>query len=458
MNETPLSIWQANRVRLSKAENAADFIPTWEIGREQNNPNNLRKFSEEGYQGNSLIYSCIKEKATSFAALPSIVVKADRALAKDARIIELLKDPNTHHHGQDFAELLMTQYEACGNAYVWKVRGSSNAERRAKFAGFPVQELRLIRPDYVKIEPGITPDRDIFVITVGGSIAARIPRQDMIHIHEPNLVNDFYGLSKIALITRQADIDIAMSDYELSFFRNAGVPMGLLKVKGNKSKEDRDEIKSGFRRAYNGVRKWFDLLVLNADQAEYQQLGINQSDMESEATRFQLEARICSVFGIPPVIVGARVATSGAVTIGYADAEHAFWAETMVPAAMRFGRAWQKFLLPDFATSELRGASVTYDFTVVRALQEDRSRKLREVVRLVITGGFTVNEALEAVGMPRIPTGDFYIRNGNQVIVSLDGTITPMAPSSGGTNPDNPLQGAALLERQVEGILRGAGA
>lgn len=449
--------WQRQKFRFTRGENASEFIPTWDVGREQNNPNNLRKFAEEGYQGNSLIYSCIKEKATSFAALPPIVVRADGAVAKDARLIELLNDPNTHQDGQDFAELMMTQYEACGNVYVWKVRASANKERRAKFAGFPVQELRLIRPDYVKIQPGPTPDQDIFVVEVGGNIAARIPRLDMIHIHEPNLVNDFYGLSKVALITRQSDIDIAMSDFELSFFRNAGVPMGILKVKGKMTPEQTTEIKGRFRQAFNGFRNWFNVLVLNMDESEYVPLGIKQSDMEAESTRFQLEARICSVFGVPPVIVGARVATSGGVTIGYPDAEHAFWAETMVPAAMRFGRAWQKFLLPEFATTELRGATVTYDFTVVRALQEDRSRKLREVVRLVLTGGFTINEALESVGMQRIPTGDFYIRNGNQVIVELDGTITPMS-DGGGKNPNNPLEGAALLERQVEGILREAGA
>jgi hypothetical protein len=128
-------------------------------------------------------------------------------------------------------------------------------------------------------------------------------------------------------------------------------------------------------------------------------------------------------------------------------AEHQFWAETMVPASLRFARGWTKFLLPEFAVGADRGARVTYDFTVVRALQEDRSRKLREVVRLVLTGGFTVNQALVLCGMPAQPDGDFFVRNGNQVIVSVDGSIQPMAPSQADpvANPDNPLVGAAKL-------------
>ena len=129
----------------------------------------------------------------------------------------------------------------------------------------------------------------------------------------------------------------------------------------------------------------------------------------------------------------------------------------MVPDTMRKARAFQKYLLPEFAATRDRGAIVTYDFSQVRALQEDRSRKLREVVRLVLTGGFTINEALEAVGLPKQANGDFYIRNGNQVIVEMGGTITPMS-DGGGKNPNNPLEGAAQWERQVEGILREAGA
>jgi hypothetical protein len=115
-------------------------------------------------------------------------------------------------------------------------------------------------------------------------------------------------------------------------------------------------------------------------------------------------------------------------------------------------------LLPLFATTRDQDAVITYDLTVVRALQEDRSRKMREVVRMVLTGAFTVNSALSLNGLPTIPDGDFYIRNGNQVIVTKDGTITPMAPSQTGPNPDNPLEGAALYERQIAGVLREAGA
>jgi HK97 family phage portal protein len=453
--DSPIGNWRSNRVRL--AENSSEYLPTWQTGQEQNNPSDVRRYATDGYSKNSLIYSCIKEKATSFASLRPVVERRDGTIVRDHRAVKLLTNPNGYQDGRMFAETAKTQFEAAGNCYIELREVSSDPVRRAAFATYPVQELHLIRPDYVTIEPGNIRANDVFLVTIEGSVKRRIPRSRMIHIAEPNLINDFYGLPKIALLTREGDIDISMSDFDLSFFRNAGVPMGLLKIKGNKNETERDEIKMRFRKAYNGIRKWFDLLVLNADIAEYQQMGIPQNQMEGESTRFHVESRICSVFGVPGVIVGARYALQGQQQ-PYEEAEHAFWAETMVPDTMRFAGAYTMQLLPLFATTRDQDAVITYDLTVVRALQEDRSRKMREVVRMVLTGAFTVNSALSLNGLPTIPDGDFYIRNGNQVIVTKDGTITPMAPSQTGPNPDNPLEGAALYERQIAGVLREAGA
>lgn len=451
-----VSGWRQNRTKLTRGENASEYLPTWQVGNEQHQPNDVRRYASEGYSKNSLIYSCIKEKATSFASLTAVVEQRDGTTVREHRVARLLAKPNTYQDGALFAETAKTQFEVAGNCYIEMRPQSADLTRRREFATYPIQELHLIRPDYVSITPGPTRAQDMFVVTVGGKVTRRIPRALMIHIAEPNLINDFYGLPKIALLMREGDIDLSMSDFELAFYRNAGVPMGLLKVKGSKSEDEREEIKTRFRAAYNGIRKWFDLLVLNADIAEYQQMGIPQNQMESESTRFHVESRICSVFGVPGVIVGARFAlTGGGTTTTYEDAEHAFWAETMVPDAGRFAGAYTMQLLPLFATTRDADARVTYDFTVVRALQEDRSRKAREVVRLVLTGAFTKNQALTMMGLPIEAGGDFYIRNGNQVVVTLDGEITPMAPNSQGPNPDNPLEGAAQLVREAEAIVRG---
>jgi HK97 family phage portal protein len=439
--------------RRARNAGAGEIVPTWMVGQPQPQSNPLLTYAHEGYSKNSLIYSCVREVATSFASLQPILVRRDQSVVKRHRVLDLLANPNTYQDYEEFGDLLATHYEVAGNAYIHKVRVSAYPERRREFAGYPVQELQLIRPDYVTIEPGATKAADVFVVTIGGTVRQRIPRADMIHIHEPNMINDFYGLSKIALLVREGDIDLKMSDFELAFYTNAGVPFGLLSVKNRQTSDQVKEIKSNWRRAYNNVKGWFDLLVLNEAEATYQQLAIQQSDMEGDSTRFHVESRICSVYGIPPILVGARVAMNGGgTTFTYEDAQHAFWAETMVPKARRFGGALTAHLLSEFALIADDRAVITYDFTQVRALQEDRSLKLREVVRLVLTGGFTVNQALLVVGLPTLDGGDFYVRQGNHVIARVTSPgveeLEPMTEPGGTSapNPDNPLEGAARLD------------
>ena len=63
--------------------------------------------------------------------------------------------------------------------------------------------------------------------------------------------------------------------------------------------------------------------------------------------------------------------------------QFAFWSETMMPLGERIAQAYRSGLLPHFGTSEDENAEVSFDYSVVRALQEDRSLKLREVTRLL---------------------------------------------------------------------------
>lgn len=454
METTTLTEKIRNAMQRSGVRNATEYVQTWEQGQDLPSPHDLRRFAEEGYSKNSLIYSCIRMKATSFASLDGQVMRPDESgtptvPAPGHRIVQLLDSPNGEQDGEEFAEALETQFESAGNVFIKKGRQTSR-ERMQQFSTFPVKELRLIRPDYVSIRPGRSPAEDRFVVKVGGHIREELPRSEVIHIAKPNLINDFYGLSPIALIVRESSVDLEMSDYELAFYRNAGVPLGILKVKGTMTAAQKEETKSAFRRALNGFRGWFDVLITNADVMEYQQLGVKPAELESDATRFHVESRICSVFGVPPGLVGARFAiANGAQARSPEDEQFAFWSEEMVPTSRRIASAYTRGLLPEFATGADRGAVFTYDYTKVRALQEDLSRKLREVTRLINTGAVMVSEAFRRVGLTPPANSDFYLRSGNQaqVTVNDDGSLnvqTVPQPAGGAVaEPSNPLEGSA---------------
>ncbi|MEK9810687.1 MAG: hypothetical protein VW362_09590, partial [Candidatus Nanopelagicales bacterium] len=56
-------------MRTSYKEGAGEIIPTWQVGQDQPHPYELKRFIDEGYAKDSLLYACVREKATSFAQL-----------------------------------------------------------------------------------------------------------------------------------------------------------------------------------------------------------------------------------------------------------------------------------------------------------------------------------------------------------------------------------------------------
>jgi phage portal protein BeeE len=124
--------WKDSRTQLAriKQTGAGELIPTWQQGQEQPRPNDIRKFAAEGYSQNSLIYSCIKEKATSFAPLQPVVERRDGSIVRRHRVVDLLERPNYYQDGAEFAEIMATQFDVAGNVYIEKVRRSSNGTIR----------------------------------------------------------------------------------------------------------------------------------------------------------------------------------------------------------------------------------------------------------------------------------------------------------------------------------------
>lgn len=392
----------------------AEYIPTWQLGQSQDTPSDYEAFARRGYAGSSVVFACIMERATSLADLPITLMRptANGPETVEHPVTDLLRNPTAEMDGFEFMETLVTHLDVAGNAYIHKRRKSDDPQRRNAYR---VKELGLIRPDYVTIVPGRKRAEDVFEVKVAGTVQARLPRADVVHIKTPNPANDFYGLSPLAVIAREVDLDTVMTDFDLSFFKNAGVPMGLLKTKSRHSPDERQQIKSEFRRAFSGIRKWFEILVLNSDEAEYQPLGVAPKEMEQPGMREFAESRVCAVYGVPPIIAGLLVGLIRATYSNYEQAQQSFWSETMSPLAKRISAAFTRELLPEFATAQDRGAYLSFDFSNVKALQEDHTAKLAGVAGLIVTGGFTVNEALAAHRLPTLPSGDFYVRSVAQV-------------------------------------------
>ncbi len=368
-------------------------------------------FASEGYSQGSLIYSCITYEMNTFAALPFTVEREEAdgvEVLTDHPAAELMRHPAPYMDGSEFARTLMLHLMTSGNAYIEKVR-----EPRAdgiRIAG-QVQSLGLIRPDYVKIRPGDSRDEDRYVVEIEGVERGVLERPDVIHIKLPNPTNDFYGMSPINLITREGTIDLHMSDFELAFFRNAGVPYYVLKSKTRMTAEQKSEAKGAFRRAFGGFSKWWDLLIMNADDGELEQLGLPNNQMEMPHTRDLVESRISAVLGVPAVIVGALVGLKNSPWSEMKTAYRKYYSDTLTPLAGMIAAPLTRELLPEFATSATPSTDLraVYSFAKVDALREDTTEKAKAAGELIKTGGVTVHDSFATVGLEPPEESDFYV-------------------------------------------------
>ena len=349
--------------------------------------------------------SCVREVATAFASLPPVIEMPDATAVADHRALELLAAPNAAQDYFEFSELEVTQYLSLGNVYIEKVRGITPYSRSMGRATYPVKELGLLKPEYVRIKPGATRLDDRFEVWIEGRMRRSLPRADVIHLRTPDLVNDFYGLPPPAQLAAEGIIDSSMNSMHVALYRNAGIPFGVLTVNRKRTASEMDEIKSRFRQALGRVQQWFELLVINAEEAKYEAMALGPKDMEQVNTRDVVETRICMVYGVPPIIVGANVGLKNNRYSNFSQAQASLYGETVIPLSKRIAAALNRELVVEFATQATAKAALRFEVKQVRALREVELAALETASAVYASGLMSDHDALRAAGFPA-PQGE----------------------------------------------------
>ena len=402
---------------LTKAEELSTTIPlNMDIGMAQYPDSNFESFAKEGYSKNEIVHACIRELATS-AATPRYHIVApstdggsieiDRGLLYD-----LVNKPNPYSDWYSFIERLVTFLMVAGNGYVLKERAKSDQ----------VSALYLLRPDRVSIVAGDY-GAESYIYTVGGkdySVEAR----NMCHIALPNPAGDIYGLSPLQVLARNVNLDLNMTDFAKTYFQNAGVPSGLLKVKKRLStQEEASVIRSRWRSQFGGVNNFHRVAILDED-AEYQPMSNSPKDMALNDLHNLTESRICAVLGVPPILVGANVGLQRSTFSNYREARLAFHSETLEPLVARILRYFNNNLFEEYKGNE----TLSVDWTAMRGVLDDEAATTARMNTLFAGGIITLNEAREKLGFDaiedgsvrRVPTSVMEVVEGQSSSVAID--------------------------------------
>lgn len=401
--------WLSERFQFSTA--LARLIRIWPAGEALPQPRDFRRLADEGYRRNVIIYRCIREIAES-AAEPDLIARRPGEHQPLTRhpLARLLAAPNDEQSSFAFMESLITHQQITGNWYVHIVRSA---------AGIPV-ELWPLRPDRVTIVPGPGGRVDRYDFTVDG---VRIPLDPADVIHDALLdpLDDYYGLSPIAVAALVADTDTSAMDYLRHFFLNAATPAGVVKLKKKVPPAARKEIKEKWEEQLRGKAGWHSVAVLDED-AEYQTIGSPLKEINLTGILSETEARLCGVFGVPPIIVAAKLGLDRSTYANYEEARRSFWVETLRPMYRRFADRLTFALRQEFGDIE-----VAFDFTNVGPLQESQEAVRKFAFLSWRDGLLTRNEARALIGQATVQNGDIFRQTTNDLFLK-EGDVPPAEP------------------------------
>lgn len=307
----------------------APFVwPDFRQGAPQWHLINYEAYATEGFSVNQLVYATIMYKVRSLYQLPLMAYSGNSQhpdpLPKENPLSQLCSRPNPHQSFIEFQGLCTVYLNLSGNCYIVLIRDDDGK----------VVRMYPLRPDRVYIVPLKNTKRDeddrligfVYVkegrtAWLGMSNAAReealrkgdaipIIMEDMIHVKLPNPIDPLeglgYGLSPLSPGAHPIDIDNKVTEFIKLFFDQGTMFQGLLSFDAPLDPNDIPAIRERWSEIYGGYENWAEIGILDQG-GKYSRITPTFQEMGFESIDGRNETRGVMPFGVPPILIGARV-------------------------------------------------------------------------------------------------------------------------------------------------------
>jgi HK97 family phage portal protein len=248
-----------------------------------------------------------------------------------------------------------------------------------------------------------------YVYEVNGKRVAFDP-SEILHLKLFNPTNEWYGMPPIKAAARSVDHNNEGRSWNVALLQNRAMPSGALSTKDDLTEEQFSRLKKQVETQYSGAQNAGRPLVLEGGLS-WQSMALSPTDMDWLQGLKLSSREICSVFGVPPELIGDH---ENATYSNYQEARKAFYQETVLPTMDWIRDEFNNWLAPKFGEDLI----VDYDTENVEALAEDRDAVWTRVTNAVKTGVLTPNEARHELGYDDIQGGDILFMPGSMVPVS----------------------------------------
>jgi HK97 family phage portal protein len=353
------------------------------------------------------VRSCVQVIAYSCANVELTLVDLtapddNREPIDKSPFLDLIARPNPFQTGFQLLELLWTDLELTGNAYM-SLEAMDGAGRPA--------ELYRLAPDKMTVVPNAKSKVESYKYTVNSRSVEYQP-EEMLHFKYPNPLDELYGMGVIEAGEARFDSEMAMAEHERQFWRNGAKITGILQT-------DQPVDDSTFNRLRDRITGFFrgsgySTLMLEAG-LKYQSVSDGPAKLGMLDMAHASRDMILAMFGVPPTKVGILENANYKAQ----NSDEFFYGETISPKLTRMEQdlvpLCQRFhpgtnLVPQFERRDF------IDDLPVATVSDLMSKSL----------AWTVNDIRQYQGKDPIDNGDvILVPAGTQTYDPETGEISP---------------------------------
>lgn len=264
--------------------------------------------------------------------------------------------------GQDLFERLVGHLYLGGNGILSKVRANGI-----------VAELWPVMPDGIAPVPSKTDFIAGYVYKRNG-VNYDIPAEDILHFMFIDPSNLYWGLAPLQAVARSVDTDGEMLDWQKISLQNRAIADGVFSFKQPLTRTQWEEARQMVREQHQGSSSARTPWILGGE-AQWTQMSLSPAEMDFiESRRFSRE-EICSVFNVPPPMIGLY---ENATLANIETARKIFWLDSMIPLLEDLKSSFNLGLTPEFGTDIV----LSYDVSNVQAIQDNFDEKVQTAQRL----------------------------------------------------------------------------
>ncbi|MEJ5962804.1 phage portal protein [Pedobacter immunditicola] len=365
------------------------------------NDSSATSFIQNGYCGNPVIYSIIKQITEKAAAVPFYLyeVKDDKKLKRykslnlsnnlisydgmvtksqslkevdSHKIIDLLEQPNENQSWSDFVKNSLGYKLVTGNSYIYG-QSPEMGKNQGKITGITVLPSQLM--NIISKNPS---EVDYYNI-IGGN--TRIEKETICHLKywNPDFSSGLqhYGQSPLKAALKVMQLHNTAYDAQGSILANKGAYGFLSDTSQSLDEEQLTQLKQRFKSAEAN-----ELMVASAD-LKFTQIGMPTEDLMILESMNLNQQDLCNIYGFPSLLLGGDDKTF----LNFETAQKSLIYDTVVPELTSLRDALNKWILPAYEKADGKKYFIDFDISVLPQLAGDMSLIVEQLSKMYwITG------------------------------------------------------------------------